>query len=250
MYIVNKMGSKQMKNSITTLLMMILTITISTALTFERDFSRECLVKDKFSSLGNEVNSKLNYISYKNPKFLQRRFVDNIKGHIGENNLKTFKDSTKNRISKTEEIRLNTNDPCSKIEREIDDFTDEVSLNTPRVVNRGSSSIILYKIVKNSKVVYYMGLSAYGLTVNIGISGVIILFEDGTKMNKPSEEIDVDTSDSGFEYSAFITLTEAEVQMLSAKKIKKYRLYIYDGEVNSEDANQFAEYVKCIIDKM
>ena len=149
----------------------------------------------------------------------------------------------------TSEIELDTEALCAKIERRVDDFTDQVSLNSPIIDGRQLASMIIYKTIKGSKTVYSLSLQTYGSTVNVGESGAIILFDDGTKMNKPSEKISVDTDDRGFEYSAFITLSETEVKSLTTKKIKKFRLYIYDEEVNPGEADKFTHYVQCVIDK-
>jgi hypothetical protein len=149
----------------------------------------------------------------------------------------------------TSRIELDTAALCSKIERRVDDFTDKVSLNSPIIESRKLAPMTIYKSIEGIRTVYYLSLRTYGRTANVGESGVIILFDDGTKMNKPSEEIDIDTDDRGFEYSAFIALTETEVQLLTTKKIKKFRLYIYDEEVNPGEANKFTHYVKCVIEK-
>lgn len=128
---------------------------------------------------------------------------------------------------------------CSKIEREVDDFTGEIKVSSP------FSSMIIYKYINKGKTLYYLSLRAYGSTVNVNETGVTILFADGTKWMRQSK-IDVDAESSGFEYSAFINLTSADLNIFTSKKIKKFRLYIYDEEVNSSDADKFKLYVKCV----
>lgn len=149
----------------------------------------------------------------------------------------------------TSQITIDINALCSKIEKRTDDFTNEVTINNPIIEGRQISSMILYKTVKSGKVSYSLSLRTYGSTVNVGETGVIILFDDGTKISKPTVKIDVDTDEKGFEYSAYIPLTETEVKSLTTKKIKKFRLYIYDKEVSPGFAEKFTYYVKCVMEK-
>jgi hypothetical protein len=148
----------------------------------------------------------------------------------------------------TTPIKINLDAICKNIERKVDDFTNEVKINSPLSENYKMCDMIIYKDIKNGKSVYTLSLTAYGSTANVGGKGVIILFEDGTKINKPTVEIDVEANSSNFEYSAYITLNLNDLKLLSTKKIDKYRLYIYD-KVNGSFAEKFQYYVKCVIDK-
>ena len=135
---------------------------------------------------------------------------------------------------------------CAKIVKKKDDFTNELKFSSPLMNGRKISSMIIYKNVNNGKSVYYLSLETNGSTVNVNITGVIILFQDGTKWERPAEKIDVKTGSKGFTYSAFITLTPADLITFSTKKIKKFRLYIYDEDVYSSDADRFKLYTECI----
>jgi hypothetical protein len=138
---------------------------------------------------------------------------------------------------------------CLQINKNIDDFTKEITFNTPRIENVRIAPMIIYKTIKNGKVYYDLSLTTYGSTVNIGKTGIIILLDDGTKINKPTIKIDVNAKSDGFEYRAYVRLTEAEVKLLATKQINKFRLYIYDKEVDSFFAEKFLHYVNCIIGK-
>lgn len=145
-------------------------------------------------------------------------------------------------------IKLDKNIICDKIERKIDDFTSEINLNSPLSEGRKTSDVIIYKDIKSGKATYYLRLTAYGNTVSVDGKGVIILFEDGTKLNKPTQKVDVEAESSIFEYSAFITLTPNDLILLKTKKIAKFRLYIYDNSIDEYFAEKFTYYVKCIVE--
>ena len=134
---------------------------------------------------------------------------------------------------------------CSKIFRKVDDFTEDVKLSSPMYTAYKIASMIIYKDISKTKTSYYLRLNTKGSTVTVNGTGATILFTDGTKWSKP-DKIDVKAGSNGFDYSAFITLTQADLVTLTTKAIKKYRLYIYDEEVNQSDADKFKIYVKCI----
>ena len=138
------------------------------------------------------------------------------------------------------------NDPCSGFKREVDEFTDEVIIRTPIFDEQGLSPIVVFKTIKNGKESYDMRLGTVGSTVSLNKTGVIVLFDDGTKWNKPDAEVDVDVSEQGFDYNSYVRLDESDMALFSNKKVKKFRLYIYDEEVSPGFANRFVSYVNCL----
>ena len=75
--------------------------------------------------------------------------------------------------------------------------------------------------------------------------GVHILFTDGSQWHR-NEKTDINTGGDTFSYSAFITLTAADLNLFSTKTVKKIRLYIFDESIEKDDADKFQENVKCI----
>jgi hypothetical protein len=119
------------------------------------------------------------------------------------------------------------------IEKEVDDFDGGIRFTHPN-----ANRFYLMKIQTNGKAAYYLRLEADGLTPNISIKGVTLLFTDGSVMKKPLVDIDTDVKHdgSGYVYSTFMTLSIDEVRQLGKKPIKKYRLYVYDEQIGIEDA--------------
>jgi hypothetical protein len=145
----------------------------------------------------------------------------------------------------TSKINYPVDDLCSQIEKEKDEFTNELKFNSPLINGRQISPLTIYKYINKGKATYYLSLRTNGSTVNVNQTGVIILFQDGTKWARASK-IDVDAGSNGFDYSTFITLTPTDLKTFGTKKIKKFRLYIYDEDVNSSDADKFKLYTECI----
>jgi hypothetical protein len=135
----------------------------------------------------------------------------------------------------------------SDIEIRKDDFTNEVKINTPILSGNQISPMIIHKIIKGSTSSYYLSLRTIGYDVNVNKSGVIILFEDGSKWSRQSK-VDVEVADDGFEYTSYIRLTNNDLSIFSSKRVKKFRLYIYDQSVNIGIAEKFKVYASCIKD--
>jgi hypothetical protein len=135
---------------------------------------------------------------------------------------------------------------CNKLESKKDEFTGEISIKNPYTSN---SAEYIYKIINKSDTTFYLSLKASGSTVSVDGKGVIILFENGLKLEKPDEKIDVKVGKNDYDYSCFIELSKEDLQVLRKNKITKYRLYIYDTNVSSFGAESLVGFINCIIDK-
>ena len=143
-----------------------------------------------------------------------------------------------NRIDSLEKLEKEIN---FGVERTVDKFTNEVKINTQWKFDYS----ILYKYIHKGKTTYYLSLRLSGATLNYGCRGVIVLFTDGTKWVRSYEKIDVNYSD-GIHYSAFMQLTPNDIQLFSKKYIMAYKLYIYDTDINIEEATLFKNGVNKI----
>lgn len=130
---------------------------------------------------------------------------------------------------------------CSLISEEKDKFTSEITYTTPLL-----DQINFIKVKKDGSVNTFMKLMVIGSTANVGKKGAIILFEDGSKLEKPEVEIssNVNKNGRGFIYDAFIKLTDEDIKKLTISKVTDIRLYIYDSEI--KDGIKYREYIKCI----
>lgn len=130
--------------------------------------------------------------------------------------------------------------------RVVDEFTGEIRIDCP-VLGNPQNTIHLIKNISAGRAVYFMRLMTHGSSVVVDGTGVILLFSDGSKITKPSVEIDVDVSDNGYEYTAFFLVNLTDLKTLASKDLKKYRLYIFDGVVNEKDSEDFRIYASQII---
>lgn len=133
------------------------------------------------------------------------------------------------------------------INRKIDDFTSEIDFRSAQKIGGYNLPFVMIKTILKGKILYFLKLTTRASTISIGERGVIILFEDGTKITKPNVLVDYNSNASTrYDYFAFIPLTLAELAILKTKKVKKYRLFIYDDEFNAFEQNLLNYFAKSI----
>lgn len=134
---------------------------------------------------------------------------------------------------------------CNQIEKEIDKFDKSITYRTPTYEGVG-----IEKVIKGKSKVYYLSITTPGSTLNVNEKGVIILLNNGMKISKPNQKIDVEAgSGSDYVYSAFFSLNENDLKLLLQNQITDFRLYIYDNSINEDKRNQIQQYLKCLIQK-
>lgn len=128
---------------------------------------------------------------------------------------------------------------CKDIETTTDKFSGETSASA-----NYSDGIKFIKSTKDGVSKIYMAINQPGSTLNVGKKGLILLLENGKKIERPNAKIDVDAKGRNYVYSAFIELTKPEIDLLIENPITDNRLYIYDGEI--KNGAKLSEYLKCL----
>ena len=129
---------------------------------------------------------------------------------------------------------------CSQIKVEEDKFSNKTTLRTDLL-----EDVSFTKIIDENGTRIYMSLDAYGSTLNVGISGVKVLLDNGDVLNF-DVKVDANSGEgSRWKYSAFILLNDQDIKVLTQHSITDLRLYIYDRTV--ENGNKFKELLKCLV---
>ena len=142
--------------------------------------------------------------------------------------------------------------PCERIHKEVDEFTGEVTIRTPYEKNFGfelPTNMTMYKFSGedfDEATSYILRLTSVGSTLNYSTKGVIVLFTDGTKWEKPNEKVDVNYNSGGWTYSTWIELNEDDLEIFKTKIVSKWKLYIYQGAPKKQLARDFSDLVKCL----
>ena len=135
---------------------------------------------------------------------------------------------------------------CKKLKRSVDKMTGVINISTPANI---ANWMRVVKYIEEGIPRTYLSLRTVGSTLNVGEKGVIVLLEDGTKLEWPNEKVDAEASESVmWHYSAFINLTDEEIETLSKSPIEQYRLYIYDGEPRTKLRETIQQQLGCIRD--
>ena len=141
------------------------------------------------------------------------------------------------------EIEIPAGSLCQDITDNVDDFTGERTFSTAHM------DVKLIRVIKGDSDNSYLALNSYGYSPIAWEKGVIILFDDKSKLEFPNAEVDADVAQykpQDFRYSSFILLNPDELKVLSEKTIDKWRLYIFDGNFSNDKAEIFKAQVECI----
>jgi len=131
---------------------------------------------------------------------------------------------------------------CNDIKTTIDKFNGSTTSSSEY-----SDGISFIKVTKDNSSTIYMSVREGGITFNVGEKGLILLLENGKRIERPEAAIDVknNSGSSGYIYSAFISLSQEEIKLIIENPLTNNRLYIYDGEI--ENGRKLSEYLKCLI---
>lgn len=131
---------------------------------------------------------------------------------------------------------------CTKLTTTVDKFTKKTSIYSPE-----EGGVTFIKNIEGTDTTVYLSVSNYGTTVVVDGKGLIVLFEDGTKFEKPNVGIDVKVADKGgFNYRAFLKITKEELALFASKKVTDTRLYIYDRTLQPDATKLILQYAKCM----
>jgi hypothetical protein len=152
---------------------------------------------------------------------------------------------------------VDANGQKPNLKREVDKITGAITIRSP-YFGKGIAATTplplgINKVIQADGLTeYYLRLLTYGSTINIGASGVIVLFKDGSKIEYPNASIKVDATTGNimsWQYSAFIPLNEQQVKLFSEKEVDMFRLYIYDGKPHyGSQAKKFMVNTQAILD--
>lgn len=143
----------------------------------------------------------------------------------------------------TEPITVIENDFISDIEKNIDDFTDDISIFSPL-----KGGVGVQKNIKKGKSVTQLILRLPSDRLLRG-KGVIVLFSDGSKWSRPNEQIYVEGEKSGYSLTSIISLTVQDIALFQKKRISKFRIVSKDGGLLDVEGDIIKAYLS-IVSKM
>lgn len=133
---------------------------------------------------------------------------------------------------------------CSELKYKKDEFKDTETINTGM-----NGDINFFKTIKENDTFYTMVLSVNANSFLSNKTGVIILFNDGSKIIKPNENISSNITDYPNYYHsiAAISLNNEDILKLSKNGIKGYQLYTENKMFTQFESERYLGLFKCII---
>lgn len=131
---------------------------------------------------------------------------------------------------------------CKEITLKKDDLRESITYSSPVLEPVG-----FIRTIDKDGDHTYISLSSIGHSITYSASGVILLFDDGSKWDKPDAKVDVRVKDLGsYIYSVFIPLDDDDIQLFITKKIVKYGVYLFNTELKEKKAMKYTLYANCI----
>lgn len=117
---------------------------------------------------------------------------------------------------------------CSSVTKKVDDFSGEITFRTDIVDYNSFTKVI----TKEGIIVYYLSLRIKESGIYTG-TGVTIILKNGTRINKPNQEVGYTLLGDNFYVTAFFRLTAADIVLLKESGIEKYKLYISTADISA-----------------
>jgi hypothetical protein len=129
---------------------------------------------------------------------------------------------------------------CNQISQKVDKFDGVITLNSPY-----EEPISFTKKIKGTDTTIYCSISISRNEIYTG-KGLIILLNDGNKIERPEEKVDykLNSSSNGFEHSVFFRLSKEEILKLKTSEITDVKMYVLDFTI--ANGNTIKEYLNCI----
>lgn len=119
------------------------------------------------------------------------------------------------------------------------------------LVRKTGDFISATKVIEGKNESYYITLNANVHRLNSQEKGVTLLCDNGAALTWPDAEIEVDWKDSGYCYSAIVSLSDLEVEILANTTINSYRLHRNNSSVDSRTLSKnqkltFMAQMRCL----
>lgn len=133
------------------------------------------------------------------------------------------------------------------ISKEYDQFRSTTRYSTNYV-----KWMTFFKVVKGEDTLFLCHMWTQSTVPNYYSKGVIILFQDSSKIEKPEEKIDckigsISQYGTVYNYSATILLTEKEIEQLKTKLTTGFQLFAPERTWGEKKAIKIQESFNCLL---
>lgn len=118
--------------------------------------------------------------------------------------------------------------------RRVDEFTGQItieSVSDDGDFNTSDPPISVIKVIDKNTIVYYLSVFAESNFCSVDGKDLYLLFQDNTVLKKTCDinvpKVVVSKGSYKYQYHAFVQLTQSDLNILSNKIIKKWKIYIF-----------------------
>lgn len=132
------------------------------------------------------------------------------------------------------------------ISKEYDQFKSTMRYSTNYV-----KWMTFTKVIKGKDTLFFLHMWTQSTVYNQTFKGVIVLFQDGSRIEKPEEKIDcriVSVSQYGtvYNYSVTVLLTEEDMEQLKTKLTTGFQLFLPERTWGEKKAIKIQESFNCL----
>lgn len=141
-------------------------------------------------------------------------------------------------------------DPCSKITKKEQELEGITTYMTPYFYSVQNIDIFGVKKVVDKKPFLSFMISMNHTVLDYHAKGIYIKFDNGEIIKMPDQKIDCNYDDGWYHYFAAFLITDETKDLFTYHKIVKVAMNGDEREVSDKVAQNFIDYLPCLISKL
>lgn len=134
---------------------------------------------------------------------------------------------------------------CKDLRKQVDKFDGSVTIQSPIYKSITHEPVMIIRREVKNHTSFLLRLRVWASAPPTR-KGAYLLLADGTKLEWPDEEVEVDYKNFFYAHST-INLTPEQLEKLSKIPITDIRLHVFDMEIKKKEGERFRDYIECAI---
>lgn len=134
---------------------------------------------------------------------------------------------------------------CKDLRKQVDKFDGSITIQSPIYKSITHEPVMIIRREVKNRIYFLLRLRVWA-SASPTQKGAYLLLDDGTKLEWPDEEVEVNYKNFFYAHST-ITLTPEQLEKLSKTPITDIRLHVFDMNLKKKDGERFRDYIECAI---
>ena len=136
---------------------------------------------------------------------------------------------------------------CENFERTESLEEGTVTICTP---NKATNWYRVVKVIREDESKIYLSIRGGGYSASANETDVLVLLEDGSRLEWPNDILEKDDlpNEKRMQFTAFIPLSDDDINKLASSTISDSRVNIYEGKATKKNALELMQQMGCIRD--